>query len=109
MISKHLRKRESFQLFPKPPFHFDATFHKPSHFPAPITAWERDYYWMPLHLGPSLCGLRIENAGSKGRPTIKVSVFSDHPILQSEVVALKTELTWRFDLDADLSDFGKAA
>ena len=109
MISKHLRKRESFQLFPRPPFHFDATFHKPSHFPAPITAWEPGFYWMTLHLGPSICGLRIENAGSKRKPTLKVSVFSDHRILHSEVVALKTELTWRFDLDADLNDFEKAA
>jgi hypothetical protein len=34
--------RSSFALKPSAPFHFDATFHKPSNFPAPLTAWEPD-------------------------------------------------------------------
>jgi hypothetical protein len=44
MISKRLFKRETFQMNPKPPFHFDGTFHKPSHFPAPVEAWEPGFY-----------------------------------------------------------------
>jgi 3-methyladenine DNA glycosylase/8-oxoguanine DNA glycosylase len=109
MISKQLRKRETFVLHPKPPFHFDGTFHKPSHFPAPVEAWKPGCYWLTIRQGPSLCGLRIQDEGSRNRPAIRISLFSDLGLADSDLGALKSELIWRFDLEADLSDFDAAA
>jgi DNA-3-methyladenine glycosylase II len=102
-----LATRSSFTLTPSAPFHFDATFHKPSNFPAPLNAWEPGRYWQTIRIDTRLLGLRIENAGSRSTPSLRVAVFHDGAFGARERTALSDELTWRFHLDADLGEFNR--
>jgi 3-methyladenine DNA glycosylase/8-oxoguanine DNA glycosylase len=102
-----LGKRASCLLRPTSPFHFDGTFHKPSHFPAPLEAWEPGRYWRSLRIDDRLYGVRICDAGSTRSPALRVSVFSDREVKTSELMEVRDELIWRFDLYADLDEFEK--
>lgn len=101
----------TFLLYPKPPFHFDGTFHKPSHFPNKLKLddWENGKYWQSLRLGKKPYGLKIENAGTVAKPKLKVSVYSKESFGKNETIKLKEEITWRFELDANLKEFNELA
>jgi 3-methyladenine DNA glycosylase/8-oxoguanine DNA glycosylase len=109
MRSRSFQKRAAAQIFPAAPFHFDGTFHKPSHFPAPLEAWEPDRYWQTLRVGGSLYGVRIENGGSIAEPALRVSIFSDRQVTAPDREIVRRELVWRFDLDTALRAFGRLA
>ena len=97
--------RAAARLTPTAPFHFQGTVHKPSHFPAPISAYRDGVYWQTLRLGDELLGVRIEDAGRPDRPAIEVTLFSASPLSKTQQDAALGELSWRFDLTADLSPF----
>lgn len=98
-------------LNPKPPFHFDGTFHKPSHFPnnLKLDDWVKDKYWQTLRIGGKLYGLKLENLGSVSKPKLKAIIFSNKQFANKETEGIEQELSWRFELDRDLSDFNKLA
>jgi 3-methyladenine DNA glycosylase/8-oxoguanine DNA glycosylase len=102
-----LAKRSSFKITPSAPFHFDATFHKPSNFPAPLRAWEPGKYWQTMRMRNRLLGLRIENVGASMKPSIRVVVFHDGGFGPRDRKVLRDEITWRFHLDADLREFDR--
>jgi len=104
-----LAHRKTFFIFPSSPFHFDGTFHKPSHFPDKLDDWENGKYWQVIRIGKKLFGLKIENKGEAQKPKIKVSVFYDKGITDNEIESIKQEIIWRFDLNADLKVFNKLA
>ena len=104
-----LAHRKTFFIFPSSPFHFDGTFHKPSHFPDKLDDWENGKYWQVIRIGKKLFGLKIENKGEAQKPKIKVSVFYDKGITDNEIGSIKQEIIWRFDLNADLKVFNKLA
>src|SRR3989344_3264297 len=106
-----LDKCKTFLLYPKPPFHFDGTFYKPSHFPSKLKLddWEIGSYWQCLRLGKELYGLKIENAGTTTKPKLKVSVYSNKNFVKEEIEKLKEEIAWRFELDVDLQEFNELA
>jgi len=97
--------RAAARLTPTAPFHFQGTVHKPSHFPAPISAYRDGVYWQTLRLGDELLGVRIEDAGRPDRPAIDVTLFSSSPLSGAQTAAALAELSWRFDLAADLTPF----
>ncbi|MGO9604638.1 MAG: DNA-3-methyladenine glycosylase family protein [Candidatus Binataceae bacterium] len=107
MRSKTLRKRATFQIRPTPPFHFDGTFHKPSHFPAPLNTWQPGRFWQTLRVGRRLYGIRIDDVGTNAR--LRVSVFHSRSVSAPDLETLKSELVWRFDLDANLREFARLA
>src|SRR3989344_1251725 len=109
MKSQVLKNKKDFFIFPSSPFHFDGTFHKPSHFPDKLDDWESGKYWQSIRIGNRLFGLKIENKGKTQRPKIKVSVFYDKNISEGELEKIKQEIIWRFDLNADLKEFNKLA
>ena len=109
MKSQVLKNKKDFFIFPSSPFHFDGTFHKPSHFPDKLGDWESGKYWQSIRIGNRLFGLKIENKGKTQRPKIKVSVFYDKNISEGELEKIKQEIIWRFDLNADLKEFNKLA
>lgn len=43
---KTLKNKKEFFICPIAPFHFNGTFHKPSHFPDKLTAWQSGKYSM---------------------------------------------------------------
>jgi 3-methyladenine DNA glycosylase/8-oxoguanine DNA glycosylase len=93
---------------PAVPFHFQGTVHKPSHFPAPISAYADSVYLQALRLGDDALGIRMEEASERGRPAIDVTFFSSSPLSPSQRSAALDELSRRFDLASDLSPFDLA-
>ena len=80
-----LKNKKELFIFPTSPFHFDGTFHKPSHFPNKLSDWESGKYWQAIRIGKKLFGLKVENKGETQKPKIKVSVFYDNKISESEL------------------------
>jgi 3-methyladenine DNA glycosylase/8-oxoguanine DNA glycosylase len=109
METKVLKNEKEFFISPTSPFHFDGTFHKPSHYPDKLTDWETGKYWQAIRIGKRLFGLKIENNGKTQKPKIKISVFYDGKISDGELEKIRQEIIWRFDLDADLKEFNKLA
>ena len=106
MKTKLLKNKKDFFISPSSPFHFDGTFHKPSHFPDKLSDWESGKYWQTIRIGKKLFGLKVENRGESSKPKIKVTVFYDD-ISDKEIENIKNEIIWRFDLHADLKKFNK--
>ncbi|KKW01963.1 MAG: hypothetical protein A2898_00995 [Candidatus Kerfeldbacteria bacterium RIFCSPLOWO2_01_FULL_48_11] len=101
----------SFTIRPLPPFHFDGTFHKPSHFPnkLQLDRWEPGKYWQSLWLGKKLYGLKIVDRGATAKPALRVTVYTNTAIKSDEIKRLKREIAWRFELDTDLKEFNRLA
>ncbi len=91
------------------PFHFDGTFHKPSHLPAPLDAWEPGWYWHTLRAGGRLCGVRIRAAVTSAKPALRVALYARGRVSAGDRDAIRRELRWRFDLTADLRKFSRQA
>jgi len=68
MQTRILRRKKEFFVFPTAPFHFDGTFHKPSHFPDKLDDWENGKYWQAIRIDNKLFGLKIENKGKTQKP-----------------------------------------
>jgi 3-methyladenine DNA glycosylase/8-oxoguanine DNA glycosylase len=100
-----LRPVATLELGPSAPFAFDATFHKPDHFPSPDTAWEPGVRWQTLRLSDHLLGLRIEEAGSR----VRVGVWAREPPAGELLGKLADELSWRANLRLDLTPFYRLA
>src|SRR3990167_9940465 len=109
MKAKPLKNKKEFFIYPSSPFHFDGTFHKPSHFPDKLDDWERGKYWQSMRIDKKLFGLKIENKGKTQKPKVKVSVFYDNAISNKEIEGIKREIIWRFNLNADLKEFNNLA
>ena len=95
-----LLKKTPFILTPKAPFNFDATFHKPSHFPSSDCFWEKNKYWQTMLWKGEKLGLVFENK----KPKIKLTIFYTKKPNISELVE---EIKYRYNLDSDLSEFSK--
>ena len=95
-------------LRPTTPFNFDASFHKPSHFPSSDNFWEPGVRWQTMLWQDRLLGLKFENQGSVDSPAILLSVWSEHELEQDYLSGLVTELRYRFNMDLDLASFNAA-
>ncbi|KKR50573.1 MAG: hypothetical protein UU81_C0051G0008 [Microgenomates group bacterium GW2011_GWC1_41_8] len=102
-----LNQKIDFFISPTAPFHFDGTFHKPSHFPnnLKLEDWEPGTYWQSLRVEKKLYGLKIENAEIAAKQKIKVSLYSNKEFAKDEIEKLKDEIIWRFELHVDLKAF----
>ncbi|MBI4162923.1 MAG: hypothetical protein HY513_04520 [Candidatus Aenigmarchaeota archaeon] len=106
-----LNYKKSFAIKPKEPFHFDGTFHKPSHFPnnLKLDDWIPGKYWQTLRLNKKLYGLKVEDKGTVFRPNLKISIYSDNKLDSIELEKIKQEIIWRFELNIDLKEFAEMA
>jgi 3-methyladenine DNA glycosylase/8-oxoguanine DNA glycosylase len=100
-----LALQHSVELTPPPPFLFDATFHKPDHFPSADTAWEpgarrQTMRWRGLRLG-----LVFRNRGAVDAPCLSLDVWAEAPLTQAALAALVAEIRYRYNLDLDLASF----
>ncbi|MBI5221125.1 MAG: hypothetical protein HY978_04830 [Candidatus Liptonbacteria bacterium] len=102
---RELKHKKRLNIYPAPPFHFDGTFHKPSHFPATTEDWEPGKFWQTIRLGNKLLGLKIEKGGFAAKPQIRVTVYSGKPIVSTELENIRRELIYRNELDNDLKQF----
>jgi len=95
------------EVKPKALFNFDATVHKPSHFPAPVEDYRKGVYWQTMRFKNRILGLKMENKGTISNPALKLTFFSKVPLTEKETDAIVKEIRWRFNLDGDLSEFSK--
>lgn len=93
------------KLHPTAPFHFDATVHKPSHFPMPTSHYEDGYYWQTMRFRRCRLGVKMERRGSVDKPAIALSLYAERPFPSDEAADVVQELSWRFDLHGDIADF----
>jgi 3-methyladenine DNA glycosylase/8-oxoguanine DNA glycosylase len=92
-------------LHPCPPFHFDGTVYKPSYFPGPDLEFASGHLWHTMRFAGSLYGIRMDNLGTVAEPALRLVVFSEQPIEKGAVDRVAAEMSWRYDLAADLSSF----
>jgi 3-methyladenine DNA glycosylase/8-oxoguanine DNA glycosylase len=93
------------ELQPCPPFHFDGTFHKPSHFPSGDNAWQPGTLWTTRRVADDLLGLKLENAGTVDAPRVRLTIFADRSLAADEIAALGDAVAYDYELYADLSSF----
>ncbi len=93
------------ELQPKPPYNFNANFHKPSHFPSSDTAWEEDNFWISMIWKEQELGLKFKNIGTIDEPRIKIKVYSRNALSKDFIANLIPEIRWRFNFDSDISEF----
>ncbi len=102
-----LRAQETLTLQPRAPFNFDATLHKPDHFPSADTAWEPGVRWQTMRWQGRLLGLKFEDRGTTGHPRIALTVWSQRPLPAEYVAGLRAEIQYRYSLGLDLRDFNR--
>lgn len=97
--------KKSFNLTPIAPYNFDATIHKPSHFPSSDNEWEKGKYWISMIWQGKVLGLKLVNQGIVSKPKIQVNVYSQNPLSKNYVQGLTQELEYRFNTESDISPF----
>jgi len=113
-----LKKIKTVELIPKAPFNFDATFHKPAHFPSNDNHWQpgiRWQTWLWSHSSGQLAdsrdktwktlGLKFVNKGSLNKPKIDLGIYYKASLSDDFVDSLAQEIRYKYNLDLDLSDF----
>jgi 3-methyladenine DNA glycosylase/8-oxoguanine DNA glycosylase len=100
-----LRACETIRLRPTAPFNFDATLHKPDHFPSADTAWEPGIRWQTMRWRGLPLGLKLEGRGTCDRPSIRLSVWSQRRLAPAFLRDLRKEITYRYGLRLDLAGF----
>lgn len=107
----NLPHKSEFVLSPTSPFHFDGTFHKPSHFPNKLAMdyWEPGKYWQTLRFNRKLYGLKVEDRSSVVKPALAITLFSKEKLSSSEIQELKNEIEWRFELNVDFTEINDMA
>ncbi len=99
---------EQIDFYPTAPFNFDATLHKPSHFPSTDNFWEPGVRWQTMLWQGTLLGLKFENRGTVDQPRMQVSVWSQSRLEPDFIAGLEAELRYRYNLDLDLEPFNRA-
>ena len=103
--SLKLAQCETLLLKPRPPFAFDPTFHKPDHFTSGDNHWEPGTRWQTWRWRGDRLGLKFESRGSINKPEIRLHIFSIKPLAIKVRDALVQEVSYRYNLDLDLSPF----
>lgn len=94
-------------LFPKAPFNFDATMHKPDHFPSADNDWKPGIRWQTMLWQKAPLGLKFENQGTMDQPRISLSIWSQHELDQNFLNGLTDEINYRYNLQLDLTEFSQ--
>ncbi len=102
-----LKKAFSTILKPTSLYNFNATIHKPSHFPSSDNEWLKGKYWITMVWKSKYLGLKLENKGTSKKPKIKLTVYSKKPLSRSYKNSLLPEIEWRFNLKSDIFEFDK--
>lgn len=103
----HLDVLEVVDLIPTAPFNFDATLHKPDHYPTNDTAWEPGVRWQTMRWQGMLLGLKLEESGALERPCIRLSVYSQEGLEPAYLEGLLAEIQYRCNLQMDLDGFNR--
>ncbi len=102
-----LRKRWSVIFKPESPYNFNATLHKPSHFPSSDNEWQKSNYWITMVWRDKYLGLKFIDKGSVAEPKVTLEVYSKKSLSKNFKQKLKPEIEWRFNFRTDISEFSK--
>ena len=106
---RRLAVRREMDIVPAAPFHFDATLHKPDHFPSADNAWEPGIRWQTMLWQGVPLGLKFENAGRVDAPRVRLSIYSAEPLSQGFLDGLMAEIDYSYDFRLDLAGFAHLA
>jgi len=90
---------------PTAPFNFDATFHKPDHFPSGDNVWQPGCRWQSMLWQDQPLGLLFEDRGSVNSPLVQLSIFAQNELAASFLEGVVEEVNYRYNLQMDLSEF----
>jgi 3-methyladenine DNA glycosylase/8-oxoguanine DNA glycosylase len=90
---------------PTAPFAFDATFHKPDHFPSGDNAWEPGIRWQTWNWQGQPLGLKFVCHGTTEEPAIQVEVYAQQALADTLIETLLDEVHYRYNLESDVSPF----
>lgn len=93
------------ELVPTAPFNFDATLHKPDHFPSADNDWEPGVRWQTMLWQKTPLGLKFENQGTVDQPGISLSIWSNEALDEEFLASLEAEINYRYDLQLDMTEF----
>jgi len=102
---KKLTSVKSIDISVTKPFNFDATFHKPDHFPSSDNYWEPGVRWQTWCWRNIPLGLRFVGSIDK----VKVEIYSDKILDGSFVDSLIDEIVYKFNLNLNLNEFYEIA
>ncbi|MHA2380211.1 MAG: DNA-3-methyladenine glycosylase family protein [Candidatus Thorarchaeota archaeon] len=100
-----LRAKQVVELLPSSPFSFDATMHKPDHFPSTDNDWEAGVRWQTMLWDKKPLGLKFESQGSINQPSISLSIWSQKKLAPHFLDSLTREINYRLNLHLDLTEF----
>jgi len=102
-----LSKDFSFVISPPLPFNFDATVHKPSHFPTPIFSYSKGIIVQSTVMNGQQYGLILRDTSSKDSTHVEVTVYSHHSMDKKSREKAKNEICYRYQLQEDISSFSQ--
>ncbi len=102
-----LKAKHVAELFPSALFNFDATLYKPDHFPSADSEWQPGIRWQTVLWQRQRLGCKFENQGTVDRPKITLSIWSKEKLDRQFVTGLVDEITYRYNLQLDLTDFNR--
>jgi 3-methyladenine DNA glycosylase/8-oxoguanine DNA glycosylase len=108
MSMQKLRMVLTEDLLPTPPFNFDASLHKPDHFPSADNAWEPGVRWQTMLWRRQTLGLKFENRGTIHEPRVALSIWSRKPLEREFLDSLIAEINYRYNFQLDLTEFNRA-
>lgn len=97
-----LKVKRVVELFPKAPFNFDATLHKPDHFSSADNDWGPGVRWQTMLWQNRVLGLKFENQGTIEQPSISLCTWSDKALDEEFLASLETEVNYRCDLQLEM-------
>jgi len=102
-----LKKKQLLELYPRAPFNFDATMHKPDHFLLRDNEWQPGTRWQTMLWNDIRLGLKLENQGTIEQPRLNISIWSNGELTQDLLENPTTEINYRYNLQADLTEFNR--
>ena len=91
-IARPLAHRHCLTLTPTAPFNFDASLHKPDHFPSADNAWKPGFRWQTmLWQGKALPGVAVDTKAGLITATVPAECFA--PSGQYDIVINDPETT----------------
>lgn len=100
-----LKNKQTVEIIPTAPFNFDASLHKPDHFPSPDNEWQPGTRWQTIRWQGKSLGLKFGNQGTTGQPGILLSIWSDEQFDPDFVKGLADEISYRCNFRLDLTGF----
>lgn len=102
---RSLSETASVAIHPTPPYLFQGSFFKPSHFQTQDRAARKHTAWQTVRLDRRSWGVRVSGNESVWHPTVRVCIYGERPITQPQILRFTTVLRRRYDMETDITPF----